>query len=276
MDKGRGDKRAGQAGPDAVALPPMGARLLITPEVVAALGGPAQVRAALADVKISTYVCTICKQRGWLTEEPAAVVVRPVDNGHGQLKTMINFAHPACSGGKVIDTIAIGAPGDVPMRGFGLVTDHDPRAVLIVSANVAETWRTESGETIDALIATALHDGFAPVADLATAVPTVPGLTAYGTPGALLVVDRDGYEPYRGPSVGGPEWTALAEQQRQITVLIASGLRLTDPGRDGMADLFTAFGRGMVAGGVARYRTGGPRPRQPWRSGRNRSRNHRR
>lgn len=254
----------------------MGARLLITPEVVTALGGPDQTRAMLADVKITTYRCTICKQRGWLDTEPAAVVVRPVDNGHGQIKTLINFAHPACSGSKVIDTIAIGAPEDVPMRAVGLVTDHDPRAVLIVSVNAVETWRTPSGETIDALTAAALHDGYAPVSGLETAVPKIPGLTAYGTPGMLLVVDRDGYELYRGPAVGGDEWTALAEQHRQIKVLIASGLRLTDPGRDPLADLFTAFGRGMVAGGIARYRTGGPRPRQPWRSGRNRSRNHRR
>ncbi|WP_203786480.1 hypothetical protein [Paractinoplanes rishiriensis] len=254
----------------------MGARLLITSEVVAALGGPAQTRATLADVKISTYRCTICGQRGWLVEEPAAVVIRRTGNGAGQTKLVINFAHPACSGAQVIDTIDVGLPADVPMRAFGLVTDHDPRAVLVVSANVAESWRTENGDTIDALIATALHDGFAPVSDLTTAVPKIAGLTAYGTPDALLVIDRDGYEPYRGPSVGGPEWTAIAERQRQITVLIASGLRMADPGRDPVADLFTAFGRGMVAGGIARYRTGGPRPRQPWRSGRNRRRNTRR
>jgi hypothetical protein len=234
----------------------MAVRLLIGSDVVAALGGPQATRAALARVTSSTFTCTRCHRRGVFAEEPAAVVVRmTVLAGSRRERPVVGFAHPGCSGSRV-EQRGVPASGVHPaMHAIGWVDDTggQPRAVILIGPVATETATTASGDRIDLLMAALHSDGFTSVPDLVTPLPQMPGLVADQSADTLVVRVPTGHHLYHGPPVGDPNWATVAADQRRVTVLVASGMRLDDPGRDPMADLFTAMGRSLVAGATATY-----------------------
>jgi hypothetical protein len=261
----------------------MGVRLLIGSEVVAALGGPRAARAALARVTAATFTCTQCHQRGVFADEPAAVVVRVTHLGSGRVMPVVGFAHPGCSGSRVQQVGALTPAGYPAVHAIGWVHDSDgrqPTSVVLLGPAVTETATTDGGERIDLLMAALHGDGFVTVPDLVSPLPVLPGLLAEVTAGRLVVTVPTGHYLYDGPPVGDDRWAKVAAGRGQVTVLVASGMRLDSPDRDQMADLFTAIGRALVAGAVAEYTTGPPgtavADRPPWRSGRARRRGGRR
>jgi len=256
----------------------MGVRLLIEPEVVAAMGGPVEARAKVAGIKPGEFKCVVCKRDGQLGDEPASLVVRIFAADTAAEIPFMMFAHPQCAGSRVerYGEVPLGDDAGVQAIGWVEPPGRDPRAVILVAPIATVVGSTPTGEASDRMIA-GMHDiGYTPLADLTTPPPARAGLVAYGTPAALVVIDPIGALVYNGTPVGDSDWAQVAAAQGQIRVLFASGLRLDNPDRDPHADLFTAIGRGQVVGAVARYVVGAPRSRPPWRSGRTRRRGGRR
>jgi hypothetical protein len=240
-----------------VACRMVGVSLLIAPEVVAALGGPAQTRATLGRVRAGTFRCTECRQEGRYADEPAAVVVRMLDREVGDPVPIVNFAHPGCCGSRV-EPVAVGTRLGRPTIDATGWIDSDrtrPRAVLLLATQITETSRTPPpGYTVELLLAGLRGVGFATVADLATPLPVLSGLHVSATGGRLLV-KVDGQDLYDGPPLNSSDWTQEAAAEGAVRVLFATGIDVTDPDRDVLAELFTALGKGLVVGATGRYGT---------------------
>lgn len=247
-------------------------RVLIEPEVIAAVGGPAKARAELAGLKPGEFKCVVCQGYGQLGDQPASLIVRIFGADAGIEVPVMVFAHPQCAGSRVERYAELPQGDDMSVQSMGWIEppDRDPRAVLLVAPIARLMASTPAGDMSDRMIARLHEDGYTPVADLASPLPRLAGLVAYATPAALVVRQSDGHDFYDGTPVGGPEWDQIAAAQGRIRVLFATGLRVDNPDRDPHADLFTAIGRGHVVGAVARYVNGPPRTRPPWRSGRHR------
>jgi hypothetical protein len=240
-------------------------QLLISPEVEQAAGGRANLgRLLTGGVVASGFTCTVCAQPGRLGEAPAAVVCHLFDTPDGGTTPVFGFAHHTCSGGYVDH------PGPLPsadvqrIHAYAWVDDaagRPARAMLLVGPAARQTGLTPAGDTIDFFTSLLLTDGFTPVADLATPLPPMRGLTVVYRPGRLRVITPDKYLLYDGPPVGDQDWTQVVTRTRWVTVLAGSGLHLNDPQRDHLADLFTAIGHATVAGAQARYQTGPPAKR---------------
>jgi hypothetical protein len=260
----------------AVACRIVGVRLLVTAEVVAALGGPAQARAELGRTRGSSYRCTECGQRGRFADEPAAVVVRLLDRG-GAVTRVVSFAHPGCCGSRVESAAPGVRPGMPAVHAAGWVEADRPglRAVLLLATRASETAHTGHGDTVELLLAALHGDGFVTVTDLATPLPVVPGVRVYGS-GERLVVRVGGLDLYDGPPPLAPDWAATAEADGRLRVLVASGVDVRDPEKDVFAEVFTALGKGLVVAALARYTPRLPQPPPRWRSGRQRRRGGRR
>jgi hypothetical protein len=246
-------------------------RVLVEPDVVAAIGGPAKARAELAGLTPGRFTCVVCQGYGQLGDQPASLILRIFGTVTDKDLPVIAFAHPQCSGSRV-ERHAELPQDEARVRTVGWVEPpgRDPRAVLLVAPIVRWVSSTPAGDASDLMIANLHAQGYTPVADLVSPLPRMAGLVAYATPAALVVRQSDGHDFYDGTPVGGPEWAEMAAAQGRIRVLFATGLRLDNLDRDPHADLFTAIGRGHVVGAVARYVNGPPRTRPPWRSGRHR------
>jgi hypothetical protein len=226
---------------------------VIAPEVVDAIGGAAQARAVLAGVKSGEFDCVVCRQPGQFGDEPACVVVRILSVDEAPPVPVIKFAHPGCSASRVDRHAVLKIATTMSVYAVAWLEPTEPHPVLLIGG-VTRLVHPAPGQAVaDVLTAGLRKAGFVPVSDMTTPPAVLPGLTVHQSADGLVVYGADGQTFYDGDPVGDEVWVRFAQAHGRVRVLCASGLRLDNPRRDPMADLFTAIGKGHVVGATATY-----------------------
>lgn len=228
-------------------------QLLVAPEVADLLGSDDAV-GKVVDAASLGYQCTTCGQPGRLTpDEPASVVVI-VHGGH-PAASVLRLAHARCSGSGIR---TVGDPmrvdlGEIwPGTAWLRPDPDDPAAVLLIGPRVAALRVTAGGEIRDGLSSALLGMGFALMTDLDTRLPDVDGLAVrLGPGGRVAVFDGEDMCLWDGSLTLPAGWAEAAGRAGRVGVVLASGLNLSDPGRDQVADLRAAIGAGAVVGATS-------------------------
>jgi len=145
--------------------------------------------------------------------------------------------------------------------------DTDPPAILVVAHSAAGPVDPARGATSPMLPAL-LADGFSLFSDPDTPLPGVRGLSAWHTAGHLTVYDEYGIRLWDGRLPTSQAWTYAAMRIRQLGVVIATDVDLTDQGQ--ARALYSAITSGRAVGAtvaLAEPGTAGQRRRRSQTTG---------
>ena len=222
--------------------------LIYAPEVLQELGGQAAADVTLADA-VGPFRCTVCGNLGSASREnPASVVITVVRGTETQTRD-IKLAHSSCSDSKVRVVRAVTSAGRytaLPGAAWLRPADTDPPAVLVIARHVPELALAEDPQTASSFLSRLLEHGFALLGDPDTPLPHVKGLTAWHTAGRLAIHDRYGEVVWDGRLPSSHAWTYAALRSQRLGVVVASGVRLTEPGQ--ARGLYSAITSGRAAG----------------------------
>ena len=253
--------------------------VVISNEVIAALGGPSAAREIL-DRKPGPFTCVACRGAGFFGRDPVVVFALSFNDGAGP--AVAGLMHAACGESRVIPV-----PGSAPLGGRSVelpalswLRPHwcQPPAVLAIGPVVVTFAQTPGGDVVDKWLSQRLSEGFVLMTGLEDPLPVLDGLVARrdGDDIALWWDGQPVGSLFDG-SVGAPPAWERAARAGVLGVVWAAGIRLDNPERDHLADLFAAVGRGGVVGAAATVAPPtGPRPGPGLRpGGRRRSRRRR-
>lgn len=234
-------------------LTPARYRLLVSPAVLAALGGERTVRATFAGIA-PTYRCPCCGNEGRLDRGQTAslVVVVNEDEADADTGSQPQLAHPGCSDSRVrvipssgSDPACPALPGQVWLR----PADADPAAVVVLTVQVSSAYDLWEEGFVRTLSPALSAHGFVTLTDLDGRLPRSPSLTAWYASGQVTVQDRFGRLVWSGKLPTTQAWTFAALRSRDLGLVLAA----VQPSETG-SELADAVAAGRAAGVAIRLR----------------------
>lgn len=218
----------------------------IAPAVASLLGSEAAI-IRVFDTAQAGYVCTVCGDPARLTDtDPAAVLVLAYPDG----PHVVRLAHRACSDSGIIamtDDPEANPAVLFPAVAWLRPADTDPAPVLVIAPRVYGMRVAANGDTTDTLTANLLGYGFDLLTHPDAPMTDLDAVTGYlGGDGTLTLIDAGDDVLWSGVLEPPEGWTDAARAAGRVGVVFAAGLVLDDPGRDRLADLFTAIGDGRA------------------------------
>lgn len=234
-------------------LTPARYRLLVSPTVLATLGGEQAVRTALTGMAPS-YRCACCRNEGRLDRGQCAslVVLINEDPAAPDTGSEPRLAHPGCSDSLVRRTPVPGPsqgcptlPGTVWLR----PADADPAAVVVLTVPASSAYQLwEDGFSKTLSPALSAH-GFVALTEVEGRLPRSRSLTAWYAAGRVTVQDRFGRLVWSGPLPAPHAWTFAALRTREIGLVLAA----VEPSGHG-SQLPDAIAAGQAVGVAVRLR----------------------
>jgi hypothetical protein len=230
-----------------------GAGLIVAADVARVLGA-ATVMRLRADPALTEYVCPFCDLPGWIRHptdpgDPspagpvagaAAVLAIRYVNG----MTVVRLTHPGCSPSAVLRILRDARPVRHRVRAACWLrptrTGAGGRMPVLLVDNQVRAWHRVRAREAEEYFPQALRAfGFAPLTDLDTAAPEVPGLTATISPlprrtpdqpgrVAVVRVATPGAVVFDGRLDVPDPWAEAATTNGRVVVV--AGTALTDPG----------------------------------------------
>ena len=233
----------------------MDVAVIVSTDVARVLGGLRVVNSMFAGA-CGPYSCPVCRLTGRLgPASPASVFVLVYDGGAG--RRVACLAHPGCSGSAVVvvdDQPPASAPRALPTVTWLRPPGASPNVVIACTPTTRTLRVTATGETVDQLTTGLLGVGFILVTCPTAHLPRVEGVTARPAGALLGVHGPDGAPLFRIVVDFSQPWWHTAAATGRVGLVVATGPRADDPGREHRADLVAAITAGTVVGATVALR----------------------